>query len=70
MRILVVSDIHANFAALSAINEPWAQAVIKRGQSLAINAGAVEQPWRVTADGKYEVLGGTTLESIAPYWKP
>ena len=35
---------------------------------LAINAGYVEQPWRVTAEGKYEMLGGTTLESIAPFW--
>jgi hypothetical protein len=43
--------------------------VIKRGQHLAINAGYVEQPWRVTRDGKYETFGGKTLESIAPYWK-
>jgi hypothetical protein len=35
-----------------------------------MNAGYVEQPWRVTAEGKYEMLGGTTLESIAPFWKP
>jgi hypothetical protein len=54
----------------SAIREPWAQAVIKRGEKLVINAGYVEQPWRVTSDGKYESLGGETLESIAPFWKP
>jgi len=58
------------YALLSAIEQPWAQAVIHRGQHLAINAGYVEQPWRVTADGKYEMLGGNTLESIAPFWKP
>jgi hypothetical protein len=48
---------------------PPSQAVIHRGQHLAINAGYVEQPWRVTAEGKYEMLGGSTLESIAPFWK-
>ena len=58
------------YAPLAAIGEPWAQAVIHRGQRLPINAGYVEQPWRVTAEGKYESLGGTTLESIAPFWKP
>jgi len=57
-------------APLSALGQPWAQAVIRRGQHLAINAGYVEQPWRVTADGKYETFGGSTLESIAPFWKP
>ncbi len=60
----------SEYAPLSAIEKPWAQAVIHRGQHLAINAGYVEQPWRVTADGKYEMLGGSTLESIAPFWKP
>jgi dipeptidyl-peptidase-3 len=57
-------------APLDAIHEPWAKAVIRRGQHLAINAGYVEQPWRVTRDGKYETFGGKTLESIAPFWKP
>ena len=60
----------SEYAPLSAIEEPWAQAIIRRGQHLPINAGYVEQPWRVTAEGKYEVLGGSTLESIAPFWKP
>ncbi len=60
----------SEFAPLSAISQPWAQAVIQRGQRLPINAGYVEQPWRVTADGNYEALGGDTLESIAPFWKP
>ena len=60
----------SEYAPLSAIEQPWAQAVIRRGQHLAINAGYVEQPWRVTAEGKYEMLGGNTLESIAPFWKP
>jgi len=60
----------SEYAPLSAIEQPWAQAVIQRGQHLAINAGYVEQPWRVTAEGKYEMLGGNALESIAPFWKP
>jgi hypothetical protein len=60
----------SEYAPLNAIEQPWAQAVIHRGQHLAINAGYVEQPWRVTAEGKYEILGGNTLESIAPFWKP
>jgi dipeptidyl-peptidase III len=59
----------SEYASLSAIEQPWAQAVIRRGQHLAFNAGYVEQPWRVTEDGKYEMQGGNTLESIAPYWK-
>jgi dipeptidyl-peptidase-3 len=60
----------SKYAPLSAIREPWAEAIIRRGEHLAINAGYVEQPWRVTAEGKYEMLGGSTLESIAPFWKP
>jgi dipeptidyl-peptidase-3 len=64
-----LETLFSEYAPLAAIGQPWAQAVIRRGQHLAVNAGYVEQPWRVTADGKYEVLGGSTLESIAPYWK-
>jgi dipeptidyl-peptidase-3 len=64
-----LKELFARDAPLEAVNEPWAQAVIRRGRNLALNAGYVEQPWRVTADGKYETFGGTTLESIAPYWK-
>ncbi len=57
------------YAPLDAIAQPWAQAIIRRGADLVINAGSVEQPWRITQNGKYESFGGTTLESIAPYWK-
>ncbi|HEV8058495.1 MAG TPA: hypothetical protein VGP68_01400 [Gemmataceae bacterium] len=57
------------YAPLDAIGQPWAQAVIRRGADLVINAGYVEQPWRITPEGKYESFGGTTMESIAPYWK-
>ena len=57
-------------APLSAIEQLPLQAVIHRGQHLAVNAGYMEQPWRVTVEGKYEMLGGSTLESIAPFWKP
>jgi hypothetical protein len=63
-----LKTLFSEYALLSAIEQPWAQAVIHRGQHLAINAGYVEQPWRVTAEGKYEILGGSTLESIAPFW--
>jgi hypothetical protein len=65
-----LKELFSKYAPLDAIREPWAQAVIKRGEKLVINAGYVEQPWRVTPDGKYESLGGETLESIAPFWKP
>jgi dipeptidyl-peptidase-3 len=64
-----LKELFAKYAPLDAVQEPWAKAIIQRGQHLAINAGYVEQPWRVTADGKYETFGGTTLESIAPFWK-
>ncbi len=59
----------ARFAPLDAINQPWAQAIIRRGQNLAYNAGSVEQPWSITREGRYKTFGGTTLESIAPFWK-
>jgi dipeptidyl-peptidase-3 len=62
-----LKELFARYAPLDAINQAWAQAIISRGQKLAINAGSIDQPWRITHDGKYEALGGTTLESIAPY---
>jgi hypothetical protein len=65
-----LETLFSEYAPLSAIEQPWAQAVIHRGQGLGINAGYVEQPWRVSAEGNYEMLGGNTLESIAPFWKP
>jgi dipeptidyl-peptidase-3 len=65
-----LKDLFAKYAPLDGINQSWAQEMIRRGQNLAINAGSVDQPWRITSDGKYEALGGTSLESIAPYWKP
>jgi dipeptidyl-peptidase-3 len=64
-----LKTLFAKYAPLDAIGKPWAQAIIRRGANLAINAGYVEQPWRLTPDGKYESFGGTTLESIAPFWK-
>jgi hypothetical protein len=65
----LLNALFSAYAPLSAIGQPWAQAVIHRGQHLAINGGDVEQPWRLTAKGKYEMFGGSTLESIAPFWK-
>ncbi len=61
-------DLFAKDAPLEAIEEPWAKAIVKRGQDLKINAGYVEQPWWVTEDGKYLSEGDRTLDSIAPHW--
>ncbi len=63
-----LKELFAKYAPLEAIEEPWAKAILARGKDLKINAGYVEQPWRVTADGKYESFGGPTLESIATHW--
>lgn len=61
-------DLFAKYAPLEEINSPWAKAILARGKDLKINAGYVEQPWRVTSEGKYEAFGGKTLDSIAPHW--
>lgn len=63
-----LTAIFDKYAPLDDIHKPWAQAIIKRGENLLINAGYVEQPWRVTKEGALESFGGTTLESIAPFW--
>jgi hypothetical protein len=63
-----LKNLFAKYAPLDAIEQPWAQAVIRRGAPLKINAGYVEQPWKIGTDGKFHSLGGETLESIAPYW--
>ena len=64
-----LKTLFAEDAPLDAIHEPWAEAIIRRGANLLVNAGYVEQPWHVTGNGTYESFGGKTLESIAPYWK-
>ena len=64
-----LKELFERYSPLDAINQPWARTVIERGKDLAINAGSIDQPWRVTHDGKFETFGGTTLESIAAYWK-
>lgn len=56
------------YAPLAEIKKPWAQAIINRGKDLKINAGYVEQPWRVNSKLQFESFGGETLESIAPYF--
>lgn len=63
-----LQTIFAKYAPLDAIGQPWAQALFARGADLLINAGYVEQPWCITPDAKFESFGGTTLDSIAPYW--
>lgn len=65
-----LKELFIRSAPLDAIGQPWAQAVIRRGQHLAYNAGSIDQPWRVTPDGRFETQGGTTLESVAAFWKP
>lgn len=54
-------------APLNEIEKPWLQAVINRGKKLSINNGAIEQPWRVHR-GEVETFGGSTVESIAPFY--
>ena len=66
---MALKEIFSKYASLDDINTAWAQAIIRRGKDLKINAGYVEQPWKITPDGKYELYGGKTLESIAPFWK-
>ncbi|MFM8314932.1 MAG: hypothetical protein ACKOA8_11665, partial [Deltaproteobacteria bacterium] len=56
------------YAPLDEIQSDWAQAIIKRGENLKINSGYVEQPWKVTPNLKFQAMGGTTLDSVAPFW--
>ena len=59
----------ADHAPLEAIQEPWAQAVIARGETLAINAGSVEQPWQVTPDARFRLLAPKpALDKVAQVW--
>jgi len=64
-----LQDLFTDDAPLDAINSAWAQAIIRRGEDLKINAGYVEQPWRISPNLKYQTLGGKTLESVAPFWE-
>ncbi len=63
-----LKNLFEKYAPLDEINSDWAQAIIKRGESLKINSGYVEQPWIVTSSSRFKSLGGKTLESIAPFW--
>jgi len=56
-------------APLAAVDEAWAKGIIARGENLKINAGYVEQPWRITKKLNLTVWGGMTLESNAGFWK-
>lgn len=65
-----LETLFAEKAPLSAIDEPWAQDMIKRGQNVQINAGSLEQPWRVDRQGGFSVLcEELLLEAAAPQWK-
>jgi dipeptidyl-peptidase III len=61
-----LKELYLKYAPLAAIQDPFFQAVIKRGKNLAINAGTFEQPW-VIKGGQVEVLGTLDLEGVAPY---
>ncbi len=59
----------AKYAATESINEPWAWALIDRGRDIAAFRGYVDQPWKISSDRRrIEVMGGSTLESVAPFW--
>ena len=64
-----LKKLFAQDAPLNVIDTAWAKGIIQRGNKLAVNQGSVEQPWRLSADGKLEPLGkDLTLEGIAPAW--
>jgi len=58
----------AEGAPLEAVGEPWAQAIIRRGQDLLINAGYVEQPWTIGADLTFRPLGAPDLAKATAHW--
>jgi hypothetical protein len=61
-----LKDLFEKHAPLAEINQPWLQAVIRRGKGRSFNSGAIEQPWAIV-DGKVKTYGTPTLEGIAPY---
>ena len=64
-----MKELFAKYAPTEAIDEPWAWALIDRGQDITYFKGYVDQPWRISRDrSRVEVLGDLTLESVAPYW--
>lgn len=63
-----LKELFQKYAPLDEIDSGWAQAIIKRGENLKINAGYVEQPWKITPTLQFKSLGDKTLESIAPFW--
>lgn len=62
-----LKELFNRYAPLDTINEPWMQALIKRGEGLEINSGSIEQPW-VLEKNQITVLGDLTLEGIAPHF--
>jgi dipeptidyl-peptidase-3 len=61
-----LKTLYSKHAPLDEIKKPWLQAVIQRGKKLAVNAGAIDQPWEIS-NGNVNVLGTVSLEGIAPY---
>jgi hypothetical protein len=51
-----LKKLFAEKAPTDAAQRPEWKAVIERGSKLAITAGAVEEPWRLSHDGKYRTL--------------
>jgi hypothetical protein len=53
-------------APLDAVNEPWVQSIIKRGEKLAINAGFIDQPWKINDKLEFSFTDKHTIEGIVP----
>lgn len=63
-----LADLMSQVAPLAEIEKPWAQAIIKRGEDLLINAGSFEQTWTIDAKRNFKILGETNIESVSQGW--
>ncbi|NBX82228.1 hypothetical protein EBQ90_03955 [bacterium] len=64
-----LQELFEKHAPLDEIKKPWAQAIIERGKDLKINAGYIEQPWRINEKLEFEAFGELKLESVAPHFR-
>lgn len=61
-----LETLFATEAPLSAVEEPWAQEIIARGEELEVHGGTFEQPWRIDRQGDreaFKALGSGDLET-------
>lgn len=58
----------ATAAPLGAINEPWVQAIIHRGENLKINYASFDQSWIIDADLNFKIVSDTSLEGVSKGW--